>query len=73
MTSLSVVKLFSSATLVDTHHGNANGPGRLANTKAEESIGGVYVTLLLGGLDELDDVVKNALFEVSLFEFTEQL
>ena len=44
---LARMQLLSRASLVDTHHGHADGPRRLADAEPEVSVIGVYVPPLL--------------------------
>lgn len=73
MAFLSIVKLLASTALVDTNHGNTNGPCCLANTQTQVSIVGIDVTTLLKSLDNLYDRLENIVVELTLFKFAEKL
>lgn len=73
MALFAVVKLLASATLVDTHHGDANGPGGLANRQPQVPVIGVDVAPLLRRLDNLDNGFEEIVGKVALFELAEQL
>ena len=73
MTPFSTVKFLSGAALMDTNHGNTDGPGSLADAETEEAVGGVNISLLLGSLDNLDDGFKDAFLELAFLKFPEEL
>lgn len=55
MALLAVVELLTSASFVDTHHGDSDGPRCLSDTKAQVAVVGVDVPPLLERFDDLDD------------------
>lgn len=73
MALFSVVQLLTRTSLVDTHHGDTNGPGCLADAEAEVAVVGVDVAALLEGLDDFDDGLEEGVIEVAGFELAEEL
>ena len=65
------MQLLPGTPLVDTNHGNTNGPGGLANTQAEIAVVGVDVSAFLGSLDDLYYRLKNTFVETPFFKFAE--
>lgn len=55
------MQLLASTTLVDTHHGDTDGPSRLADAEAEVAVVGVDVAALLEGLDDFNDGLEEGL------------
>lgn len=68
-----VVQLLPRASLVDAHHCDADGPGRLADAQAQVAVVRVDIATLLEGLDDLDDGLEDGVVNVVLFEFSEEL
>ncbi len=73
MPFVALVQLLARAPLVDTHHGDADGPCCLANTQTEIAIVGIDVAAFLCCFDDFDDGFEDALVEISLLELAEQL
>jgi hypothetical protein len=73
MAFLSIMKLLASATLVDTNHGNTDGPCCLAYTQTQVSIIGIDVTTLLKSLNNLYNRFENIVVELALFKLAEKL
>lgn len=73
MALFAVVQLLARASLVDAHHGHANGPRRLADAQAEVAVVGVNVAALLQGLDDLDNGLQERVVEVASFKFSKKL
>lgn len=73
MALFAVVQLLARAALVDTHHGDTNGPGCLADAEAEVAVVGVDVAALLEGLDDFDDGLEEGIVEVAGLEFAKEL
>jgi hypothetical protein len=73
MAFLSIMKLLASTALVDTNHGNTDGPRRLANTQTQVSIIGIDIATLLKSLDNLYDRLENIVVELTLFKLAEKL
>lgn len=73
MTLFAIVQLLASASLVDTHHGDTDGPGRFADTEAEVAVVGVDVPALLKCLDDLDDGLQQGVVKVIFFKFSIEL
>lgn len=73
MALFAVVQLFSRTSLVDTHHGDTDGPGCLADAEPEIAVVGVDVAALLEGLDDFDDGLEEGVVEVAGFELAEEL
>lgn len=67
------VELLAGAALVDADHGDANGPGGLANAQAQIAVVGVDVAPLLQGLYDFDDGLDERVVEVAGFELAEEL
>lgn len=55
VTFLSVVKLLSRTSLVNTNHGYADGPCRLSDAESKIAVIRIDVSALLEGLDYLHD------------------
>lgn len=73
MALFAVVQLLARTSLVDAHHGDANGPGCLSDAEAEVAIVGVDVAAFLEGLDDFDDGLEEGVVEVAGFELAEEL
>lgn len=73
MTLRPVMQLLSRTTLVNTHHGHADGPGGLSDAEAEVPVVCVDVATFLEGFDDLDDGREEGVVEVAGFEFAEEL
>lgn len=73
MAPLAVVQLLARASLVDTHHGHTDGPGRLADAQSQVSVIGIDISPLLGRFDNFNHGFQDAVVQIALFEFAEQL
>ena len=73
MAPLTRVQLLARASLVDTHHGHADGPRRLADAEPEVAVVGVDVAPFLRRLDDFDDGFEDGVFEFAFFELFEEL
>lgn len=73
MALIALVQFLSSRPLVDAHHGDADGPGGLADGEAEVAIVGIDIAAFLGGFDDFDDGLQDAFVDVGFFEFAEEL
>jgi hypothetical protein len=73
VTLFAVVQFLARTSLVDTHHGDSDGPGGLADAEAEVAVVGVDVAALLEGLDDFDDGLEEGVVEVAGFELAEEL
>lgn len=71
--ALAVVQLLAGAALVDADHGDADGPGGLADGEAEVAVVCVDITAFLCGFDDFDNGREEVVVEVVLFEFAEEL
>lgn len=73
MALFAVVQLLAGATLVDTDHGDADGPGGFTDAEAQVTVVCVDVAALLEGLDDFDDGLEEGVVEVAGFELAEEL
>lgn len=55
MTLFAIMQLLSRTSLVNTNHGDTDGPGSLADAQAQVAVVGVDVAALLQCLDNLDN------------------
>lgn len=70
---VALVQLLARTPLVDTHHGDADGPCCLADTQAEIAIVGIDISTFLCCFDDLDDGFEDAFVEISFLELAKQL
>lgn len=73
MALIALVQLLSRASLVDAHHGYADGPGGFANAQAQVAVIGVDVSAFLSRFDNLHDGLEDAVFQVAFFKLAEKL
>jgi hypothetical protein len=73
MALIALMQLLSSTTLVDTNHGDSDGPGRLANTKTKVPIVRIDVAAFLRRLNNLYDWLQDTFIEIAFLKFAEEL
>jgi hypothetical protein len=73
MALITLMQLLSRTTLVDTNHGNSNGPGSFTDTKAKIAVVCIDIAAFLGCFDNFDNGFEDAFVNVACFEFAEEL
>lgn len=69
---IALVQLLARAALVDTHHGDADGPSGFPDAEAQIAVVGVDVAALLSRAHDLHDGLQDAFFQRARFEAREQ-
>lgn len=73
VTFFSIMKLLACTSLVDTNHGDTNGPGSFADAQAEIIVVGVDIASFLEGFDNLHYRSYERVVEVASFKLSKQL
>jgi len=69
MPLITLMQLLPGTTLVDTNHGDSDGPCCFTDTESQVSIVRIHVTAFLSCLDDLNNRLKDTFVDVAFLKF----